>query len=436
MNYFRPHLEKYPLPKGWNQLPLKQFIVGMTSGSRPSGGSESDATGVFSLGGEHIDDHGGLRFDNMTYVPRSFFEAIRENAVVESNDTLLNKDGANTGKVAFVDETFPFAEACINEHVFRIRADRSKVADRNLFYFLLSGLGQAQLSKYIQGSAQPGINQRFPKFLLMRVPTDFDEQTRIAETMKAADEHIRSIEEQIRKAERVKTALLQSLFVAGLPGSDFPTNESKIGPVPSHWEFRRLGKTFREPPFNGVSPESRPNPPGTPILNVSCVNDGICSVDAVTYVDVDEATIRANSAEKGDFFVLRGNGNRDYVGTGGWLRVDPPENCIFSDKLIRLRFDNSRVGEGFYPYLWESRSFQIRLQSKAQSSSGLWMMNKRDIAREWVALPPKDQQTQMVEILDSASETLAALQSQLTASRRVKQSLLQNLLTGKIRLKA
>lgn len=272
--------------------------------------------------------------------------------------------------------------------------------------------------------------------LPVRFPKCSDEQNRIAETLKSADDHIRALEDQIRKAERMKTALLQSLFVVGLPGGNSSTIESKIGPVPSHWAFQRLGKTFREPPFNGVSPESRPNPPGTPILNVSCVNDGICSVDAVTYVDVDEATIRANSAEKGDFFVLRGNGNRDYVGTGGWLRVDPPENCIFSDKLIRLRFDNSRVVEGFYPYLWQSRSFQIRLQSKAQSSSGLWMMNKRDIAREWVALPPKDEQTQMVEILDSASETLAALQGQLTAARRVKQSLLQNLLTGKIRLKA
>jgi len=151
---------------------------------------------------------------------------------------------------------------------------------------------------------------------------------------------------------------------------------------------------------------------------------------------VDEVTILANAAKKGDFFVLRGNGNRDYVGTGGWLREDPPQNCIFSDKLIRLRFDTERVAEGFYPYLWQSRAFQIRLQSKAQSSSGLWMMNKRDISREWVALPPKDEQEGMVVILDAASSQLAALIQQLTAARRVKQSLLQNLLTGKIRLKA
>ncbi len=271
--------------------------------------------------------------------------------------------------------------------------------------------------------------------LPVRFPTDPAEQTSIAETLKAADDHIRAIEEQIRKAERVKVALLQGLFVEGLPGTKPTRSESVVGLVPTHWIVQRIGNTFREPPFNGVSPESRPNPPGTPILNVACVNDGLCTLTNLSYVDVDQATILANAATKGDFFVVRGNGNRDYVGTGGWLREEPPDTCIFSDKLIRLRFDTRVVADGFYPYLWQSRAFQVRLQSKAQSSSGLWMMNKRDISREWVALPPKDEQEEMVIILDAASSQLAALIAELTAARRVKQSLLQNLLTGKLRLK-
>jgi type I restriction enzyme S subunit len=335
-------------------------------------------------------------------------------------------------KIGYVGTLPHAARTCFVGELTSIRAKSAELNTRWLFYLLQTAPLRREIAKAAEGA-------HLVPFWLKRVPLALPnetEQTRIAETLTASDDHIRALEEHIRKAERVKKALLQSLFVAGLPGSKFPSTESKIGPIPSHWDFQRLGKTFREPPFNGVSPESRPNPPGTPILNVSCVDEGLCTVDAVTYVDADEATIQANSAEKGDFFVLRGNGNRDYVGTGGWLRVDPPQNCIFSDKLIRLRFDTSRVAEGFYPYLWQSRTFQIRLQSKAQSSSGLWMMNKRDIAREWVALPPKKEQGEMVEVLDAASESLAALQNQLTAARRVKQSLLQNLLTGKLRLKA
>ena len=343
--------------------------------------------------------------------------------LVEGPGVLVGRKGS-VGEVHFTENNFwPI------DTVYYVR--RKTGDDTRFIAYLLEFLKLARLNA---ATGVPGLTRRDALFMFGAFPGR-EEQARIAKTLKAADDQIRALESQVDKAERVKQALLQSLFVSGLPGLEFQKTESKIGPIPSHWEFQRLGKTFREPPFNGVSPESRPNPPGTPILNVSCVDDGRCTVNAVTYVDVDEPTIRANSAEKGDFFVLRGNGNRDYVGTGGWLRVEPPRDCIFSDKLIRLRFDTSRVAEGFYPYLWQSRAFQIRLQSKAQSSSGLWMMNKRDIAREWVALPPKKEQEEMVEILDAASENLAALRTQVSAARRVKQSLLQNLLTGKLHLK-
>jgi type I restriction enzyme S subunit len=392
---------------------------------------QKEATFVFgqSPDSEHYNEKGqGLPFlqgnaDFTDTFPQTSVFTRQAGKKCDAMDTLISVR-APVGELCRADQEYALGRG--------VAALRPLSMDSDFFFHAMNRW-RKPLQRAAQGSTFDAVTGRHFSQLRCLVPPP-EEQTRISETLKAADDYIGAVEEQIHKAERMNTALLQSLLVVGLPGSNFPSIESKIGPIPSHWVFQRLGKTFREPPFNGVSPESRPNPPGTPILNVSCVNDGICSVEAVTYVDVDEATIRSNSAEKGDFFVLRGNGNRDYVGTGGWLRVNPPDDCIFSDKLIRLRFDNSRVVEGFYPYLWQSRSFQIRLQSKAQSSSGLWMMNKRDIAREWVALPPKDEQTEMVKILDSASETLSVLRGQLIFARRVKQSLLQNLLTGKIRL--
>ena len=349
-------------------------------------------------------------------------------APIEEFDTkavIVSSIGALCGKSFYAEG--PFTTLANIQVIF---GDEEKVSN----YFLWSLLNDRAYWAPYQ-TAQPFIRPSDIQKSWIPVPATREEQTRIAETLKAADDQIRAIEDQLRKAQRVKDALLQSLFLEGRPGSSYPKNQTKIGQIPSHWEFQRIGKTFRETPFNGISPASRPNPPGTPILNVSCIKNGVCATELVTYVDVDEAAIRANSAERGDFFVLRGNGNRNYVGTGGWLRVDPPDNCIFSDKLIRLRFDTSRVVDGFYPYLWQSRAFQIRLQSKAQSSSGLWMMNKRDISREWVALPPKNEQSEIVEILDAATDNHLALAKKLATARRLKQSLLQNLLTGKIRLK-
>ena len=422
------------IPSDWDARPLRSLLADELSGDW--GDDEGEVT-LSVLRSTNFTDSGNLKLDDVA--KRGFTRTKAEHVQVQPNDILVERSGGGpnqpVGRVVMIREEMP--DTGLANFVQTLRPDSTKIRPE-LLLWTLHQLNRSGFVEKLQHQTTQMRNLDLRDYLkvLIPVPRDSKEQDRIAEALKAADDHIRALEEQIRKAERVKTALLQFLFVSGLPGAEFSTTESKIGFVPSHWTFQRIGKTFREPPFSGVSPESRPNPPGTPILNVSCVNDGQCTLEKLTYVDLDEATIKANSALKGDFFVLRGNGNRDYVGTGGWLRVDPPENCVFSDKLIRLRFDTERVAEGFYPYLWQSRAFQIRLQSKAQSGSGLWMMTKRDISREWVALPPKDEQIEMVEILDAATEALSALQKQLTTARRVKQSLLQNLLTGKIRLKA
>lgn len=132
--------------------------------------------------------------------------------------------------------------------------------------------------------------------------------------------------------------------------------------------------------------------------------------------------------------MLRGNGNRDFVATGGLLRQTPAVDTIYSDKLIRLRFNSEDVADRFVPYLWQSKAFLNRLQSKAESGSGLWMMSKRDICRELFACPPPDEQEEIVALLDSTEEQLNAQNKKVEALMGVKRSLLQNLLTGKIRI--
>jgi len=77
------------------------------------------------------------------------------------------------------------------------------------------------------------------------------------------------------------------------------------------------------------------------------------------------------------------------VATGGYLAVEPDPPCIFSDKLIRIRFKSDMIAESFIPMMWQSSAFLHRFQSKAESGSGLWMMSKRDISQGVFCPPPK-----------------------------------------------
>ena len=62
------------------------------------------------------------------------------------------------------------------------------------------------------------------------------------------------------------------------------------------------------------------------------------------------------------------------------------------------------------------------------------MISRRDIVKERFLFPEKNEQEEIVEILESVHASLTSLETKLHALREVKKSLLQNLLTGKIRL--
>jgi type I restriction enzyme S subunit len=207
-----------------------------------------------------------------------------------------------------------------------------------------------------------------------------------------------------------------------------------LGSIPEDWQVLPLRELLSEPPMAGTSPaETVPNPPGTPTLNVSCIRAGRCALSECTFIQVGRETVDRYQVRRGDFFVLRGNGNVELVASGGWLLDTPTNPTIFSDLLIRLRF-NDRVQEGFIPWLWQSERFKHRLQSKAKTGSGLWKIGQRDIRRELIPIPRLPEQSQIVDALGHSQKNLEAVEARLRALERLRRSLLQNLLTGRVRL--
>jgi type I restriction enzyme, S subunit len=129
---------------------LSEVVLSLESGARPKGGVDAEGD-IPSLGGEHLSDDGGFRFSNLKRIPRSFFDHLKSGRLL-SNDILIVKDGATTGKTSFVDNTFPYSEAAVNEHVFVIRVN-PRFADAYYVYFYLSStVGRRQVLSDFRGA--------------------------------------------------------------------------------------------------------------------------------------------------------------------------------------------------------------------------------------------------------------------------------------------
>ena len=102
----------------WVSTKLRELIGRPISGSRPAGGVNTETEGIPSLGGENVLAEGGITFENLNRVPDSFYKAMPKGRL-QPFDVLINKDGAQTGKVGLYKGDFP--DACVNEHLFILR---------------------------------------------------------------------------------------------------------------------------------------------------------------------------------------------------------------------------------------------------------------------------------------------------------------------------
>jgi len=176
-------------------------------GRRPRGGVTEEGD-VPSLGGENIYNEDGLNLSTIKRVSKEFFLRMTK-GILNEDDVLINKDGANTGKVAlYVDSGFE--RACINEHLFIMRGNEY-LDNHFLYYSLCLATTKQEISKQIASSAQPGLNRRFVETVGINIP-DVKEQQAIAEILFDMDAEIAALEHKRAKTRLLKQGMMQELL--------------------------------------------------------------------------------------------------------------------------------------------------------------------------------------------------------------------------------
>lgn len=209
---------------------LEDILLVLESGSRPKGGVGQIASGVLSLGAEHLDRDGGFCLDSPKYVPHEFYAQLSKGKV-SKGDILIVKDGATTGKVSFVDGLFEGRSVSINEHVFRLVIDESKADSRFVFHYLSSPQGATEVLSDFRGATVGGISRRFVSKVKVPFPS-LPEQRRIAAILDRAD----AIRRKRREAIELMNGFLRSVFLEMFGD---PISNSK------DWAHSRMGEIAR-----------------------------------------------------------------------------------------------------------------------------------------------------------------------------------------------
>ena len=133
--------------------------------------------------------------------------------------------------------------------------------------------------------------------------------------------------------------------------------------------------------------------------------------------------------------VVMTDASEDYEGVGACVELANVSGRTVTGGLhtFVLRDASGLTAAGFRGYLFKERTLANRLR-KIASGVSVYSLSKTCLAEIAIALPPLDEQRAIAEILSAADAEIEALERKLALFKKQKRFLLNNLVTGTIRL--
>ena len=268
-------------------------------------------------------------------------------------------------------------------------------------------LGSMNLNQYAEATAQPGL--AVSKIMRQYIPLPLlPEQQAIADALSDIDALIGAQEELLAKKRAIKQGAMQELLTGRrrLPGFPVrPMKQTDIGPIPEDWEVKELNE--------------------------------ICSMQsgqAITAKDIDDT---------GTFPCYGGNGLRGYTKTythdGMFPLIGRQGALCGNTKFATGKFYASEHTvvvscmtntSPLWLYYMLDR-MNLNQYAEASAQPGLAVSK---IMRQYIAYPCVSEQAAIAAVLSDMDAEITAVEEELAKHRALKRGMMQELLSGRIRL--
>ncbi|WP_298051518.1 restriction endonuclease subunit S [uncultured Paenalcaligenes sp.] len=396
------------VPEGWSRSTLGK-VAKLTMGQSPSSdtyNTENNGLPFFQGNADF-----GSRYPRVRYW-------CNEPTKIANEQSILFSVRAPVGEVNIA----PY-ECCIGRGLAAI--DGEKVHQEFLYQKLQHAKPQFQLLS--QGSTFEAVNgSDLKEFDLVLPPVP--EQQKIAAILFSVDDVIEKTRAQIDKLKDLKTGMMQELLTKGIGHTEF--KDSPVGQIPVGWKCKTIGQL----------------------------------ADFVTSGSRGWAQYYS---EAGSIFIRIGNLTREHINLrfNDIVYVSPPESAEgrrtrvqLGDILISITADlgvigvvNESIGEAYvnqhislvrlidptiarwigHFLMFEDTQKQFVESNDAGAKAGLNLSAIRNIV---VAIPKQQERDKIVVILDKIDEDVVLKRSRLDRLISIKQALMQDLLTGKVRV--
>ena len=324
--------------------------------------------------------------------------------------------GDHTLHVKFVD--FDFATGADGTQI--LRPSKSNYSPKYLYYLI-------QRETQLMGSEG---YKRHLKILRERVvpyTRDLPEQNKIASILTSVDEVIEKTQSQIDKLQDLKKGTMNELLTKGIGHTEF--KDSELGRIPKSWVVGRVSD-YSSLVTNGFvgSAAQHYRETGIPYLVSKNIRDNFIDERGLTYISKEFHEKTAKSQLRtGDLLTVQS-------GHVGSTSVVPQKydgaNC---HALILTRIDQTLIDAEFVAYYFNSQSGRLRLSNYFVGST-IVHLNTSDLKKFTIPIPELREQKEIIQIIQSIEVQVALWEEKLHQTQSLKKSLMQDLLTGKVRV--
>ncbi|WP_447405884.1 restriction endonuclease subunit S [Clostridium perfringens] len=400
-------------PSEWNYKKLGD-VVTFQGGSQPAKKyfSNDKSEGMIRL--IQIRDYKNDNF--ITYVPKELCRRF-----CDVDDIMIGRYGPPIFQI------LRGIEGAYNVALIKAIPNEEIINKNYLYYFIKN----EHLFKLIDGlsqrtSGQTGIDMDVLKKYIIPIP-NLTEQEKIAEILSTVDKQIENTEKLIQKNQELKKGLMQQLLTKGIGHTEFKKTE--LGYIPKEWEIMSLGDVSIGKGEYGIGASAVEYIKNKPrYLRITDIGDK-CNLLYDDIKGLNDDNFEKYLLKYGDVVFAR-TGNT----TGkAYVYNEKDGELVYAGFLIKFKMNHNIIKAEFFKYIVQSKRYWnwVNVMSTRSGQPGI---NSTEYSKFLIQIPKLNEQEKIAKIISSIDEQIDDYQSRMAKLEKLKKGLMQNLLTGKLRV--
>jgi len=389
-------IERKSIPKDWDLISVEDCFDILDNQRKPLNESERNL----------------MRGDIPYYGANGVVDYVNE-FLFDDDLILIAEDGG------YFDEfqTRPIAykvkgKAWINNHAHVLKAKNGYYQDY-LFYCL----EHKNILIWLNGGTRAKLNKGDLEKLPIQI-APHPEQKAIAKVLSTADAAIHTTEKIIAQKELRKKWLMQQLL----------TGKKRLKGFSGEWKEVRISDCLSRM-ANGITYDTEKRT-GIPVTRIETISDGVINFNKIGFADSAD-NIEDYRLQKGDILYSHINS----LAHIGKVAIYYDEEPLYHGMNLLLLRCNEQVNSIFF-YQWlVSENGRKKATSLAKPAVNQASISTTELRKVTISIPSIEEQTAIAHVLQAADKEISLLKAKAEKLREQKKGLMQQLLTGKVRLK-